>query len=189
MRGEEQPPASQLQLLHLLQAHPRQQIAHFEFRQKGQVVDAHDALLLEGLCQGSARLVGADFEGDEGVCERLLQRDGVSQEENEAAAEVKVGASEAAAGAAACASPGEVRKLTKSGRRLLTITSVPVGVMVAAATSHELAPLTTTSFSSSNALTSSRLTPSPMGTTNWMPLVNAPAAASLVLNDVGATHT
>jgi hypothetical protein len=47
--------------------------------------------------------------------------------------------------------------------------------------------LTTTSFSSSNALTSSRLTPSPSGTTNWMPLVKAPAAVSLVLNDVGAT--
>ena len=54
-------------------------------------------------------------------------------------------------------------------------------------TSHELGPLTTTSFSSSNALTSSKLTPSPSGTTNWMPLVNAPAVASMVLNDVGAT--
>jgi hypothetical protein len=70
----------------------------------------------------------------------------------------------------------------------MTTTRVPVGVMVDATTSHELGPLTTTSLSSSNALTLSRLTPSPSGTTNCMPLVKLPAAASLVLNDVGATN-
>lgn len=70
----------------------------------------------------------------------------------------------------------------------MTTTRVPVGVMVAATTSHELGPLTTTSFSSSNALMSSKLTPSPSGTTNWMPLVKLPAAWSLVLKEVGATN-
>ncbi len=120
---------------------------------------------------------------EEEVEEEAVAAEADGAMEAEAAEEV----AGAAAGAGAFASPGEVRKLTKSGRRLITTTRVPVGVMVAAATSHELGPLTTTSLSSSNALTSSRLTPSPSGTTNWMPLVNAPAAWSLVLKDVGAT--
>ena len=72
---------------------------------------------------------------------------------------------------------------------LSTTTSVPVGVMVAAVTSKVLGPSTTTSPSSSNALKSCIFTPCPSGHTNWMPLVNSPAAWSLVLKDVGAANT
>jgi hypothetical protein len=57
-----------------------------------------------------------------------------------------------------------------------TTTSVPVGVIVAAVTSNMLGPSTTTSPSSSNALKSCIFTPQPSGHTNWMPLVNSPAA-------------
>ena len=120
---------------------------------------------------------------------RAAEEEAAAEDGAEEADEVAGGdAAAAAAGAEACASSGEVRNAKKSGRRLMTTTRVPVGVMVAATTSHELGPLTTTSFSSSNALMSSKLTPSPSGTTNWMPLVKLPAAWSLVLKEVGATN-
>ncbi len=60
----------QLPLLQLLQTRKRQRITRISLQQQGQVVDAHDALLLEGHCDGSTRAEHADFECNEGVGER-----------------------------------------------------------------------------------------------------------------------
>ncbi len=64
----------ELQLLDLLKPYTLQQITRINYRQQPQVINAHDAFVLEGGGQRSTRRVDTDLERCEGVCERLQLR-------------------------------------------------------------------------------------------------------------------